>query len=224
MRRRRGPPPPPRGRPRGTDARCAPPGAPAGLPEGRWRMMLVAESHLATRRPPAGANEFAAGKSQSPPSRTRRPGYLRHPKHLRVRNRANHRIRSAMNTIRCDNHTSAAFGDWKVGAGACHVVGIVVQPPPAVWGRWASNASPEGACPPLSPLAEARSNSPLSARNERGGAGGGAPRRRSPDCPKRDRILPFLPLRGGEGPGERGPGRAPVRSPSPILDRCSSPP
>jgi hypothetical protein len=38
--------------------------------------------------PPAGANEFAAGKSQSPPSRTQRPGYLRRPKHLRVRNPA----------------------------------------------------------------------------------------------------------------------------------------
>jgi hypothetical protein len=38
-------------------------------------------------RPSAGANEFAAGKSQSPPSRTRRHGCVRRPTHLRVRNR-----------------------------------------------------------------------------------------------------------------------------------------
>jgi hypothetical protein len=30
--------------------------------------------------PPAGANEFAAGNSQSPPARTRRPGGVRRPK------------------------------------------------------------------------------------------------------------------------------------------------
>jgi hypothetical protein len=41
----------------------------------------------ATCRPPAGANEFAATTSQSPPARTRRPGRVRRPTHLRVRNR-----------------------------------------------------------------------------------------------------------------------------------------
>jgi hypothetical protein len=46
------------------------------------------DSNPATCRPPAGANEFAAGKSQSPPSRTRRTGYIRRSKHLRVRNPA----------------------------------------------------------------------------------------------------------------------------------------
>jgi hypothetical protein len=37
--------------------------------------------------PPAGANKFAAGKAQSPPSWTRRPGHMRHLMRLRVRNR-----------------------------------------------------------------------------------------------------------------------------------------
>jgi hypothetical protein len=35
----------------------------------------------------AGANEFAAGKSQSPPARTRRLGGVRRPRHRPVRNR-----------------------------------------------------------------------------------------------------------------------------------------
>jgi hypothetical protein len=34
----------------------------------------------------------------------------------------------------------------------------------------------------------------------------------TPILPKRDRILPFLPRSGGEGPGERGPRRTPARS------------
>ena len=37
------------------------------------------DSNPATCHPPAGANEFAAGKPQSPPSRTRRPGDMRTP-------------------------------------------------------------------------------------------------------------------------------------------------
>jgi hypothetical protein len=45
------------------------------------------ESKPGTCRPPAGANEFAAGKAQSPPSWTRRPGHMRHLMRLRVRNR-----------------------------------------------------------------------------------------------------------------------------------------
>jgi hypothetical protein len=57
---------------------------------------------------------------------------------------------------------------------------------------------------------------------ERGGRGRGRGRgwglRRAARCrPKRDRILPFLPRSGGEGPGERGPCRAPVRSLSSSL-------
>jgi hypothetical protein len=38
------------------------------------RMDARRESDWATCRPPAGANEFAAGTSRSPPARTRRPG------------------------------------------------------------------------------------------------------------------------------------------------------
>jgi hypothetical protein len=40
-----------------------------------------------TCRPPAGANEFAAGNSQSPPSWTRRPDRVPRSMHRRVRNR-----------------------------------------------------------------------------------------------------------------------------------------
>jgi hypothetical protein len=36
--------------------------------------------------PPQGANKFAAGNTQSPPARTRRPDYMRRSRHLRVRN------------------------------------------------------------------------------------------------------------------------------------------
>jgi ABC-type bacteriocin/lantibiotic exporter with double-glycine peptidase domain len=42
--------------------------------------------YRSTQARPGGANEFAAGNSQSPPSRTRRPGRVRRLKHLRVRN------------------------------------------------------------------------------------------------------------------------------------------
>ena len=56
---------------------------------------------------------------------------------------------------------------------------IEVQPPPGVLGEVASLGEPEGA--------------PADAAWSR---------------PRRDRILPSPPLRGGEGPGERGPRRA----------------
>ena len=45
------------------------------------------ESGRASCGPPARANKFAASTSQSPPSWTRRLGYLRRSTHLRVRNR-----------------------------------------------------------------------------------------------------------------------------------------
>ena len=44
--------------------------------------------------PPAGANEFAAATARSPPARTRRPGRVRHPTHLRVRSRGTPRTPS----------------------------------------------------------------------------------------------------------------------------------
>jgi hypothetical protein len=47
----------------------------------------VCGSDPVTCRLPGGANEFAAGNSQSPPSWTRRPGRVRRPMHRCVRNR-----------------------------------------------------------------------------------------------------------------------------------------
>jgi hypothetical protein len=45
------------------------------------------DDDLTTCSPPAGANEFAAGKSQSPPARTRRHECVRRSRRLRVRSR-----------------------------------------------------------------------------------------------------------------------------------------
>jgi hypothetical protein len=50
-------------------------------------ILIRGTSRPASSRPPAGANEFAAESSQSPPARTRRPGRARHPGPPRVRSR-----------------------------------------------------------------------------------------------------------------------------------------
>jgi hypothetical protein len=76
---------------------------------GEWYPLRIYSGNV---RPPAGANEFAAGKSQSPPARTRRPGGVQRPTHLRVRYR-DYRIRFLICIMRGNNHTKSAFADWR---------------------------------------------------------------------------------------------------------------
>lgn len=74
------------------------------------RMMLVEYLIRATCRPPAGANEFAAGKSQSPPARTRRHAASQAPARPQP---GDHRIRSAMGIIRrTEDVMSACAESW----------------------------------------------------------------------------------------------------------------
>src|SRR5688572_13910133 len=70
-------------------------------------------------------------------------------------------------------------------------------PPQTAWGRENGRN-----------LVAAGSNSPLSARNERGGAGGGAPRGRSPMPAEAESNSPLSPRNEGGGAGGGGPRRA----------------
>ena len=175
MRRRRGPPPPPRGRPRGTDARCAPPGPQPRFRRGNGRVMAPRRGQWPDPSGGAMANEFAATTTRRPPSRT---------------------------------------GGPRGGESACHVAGIVAQPPPAVLGEVVESCEPGGGVPPLS--RSAIGFSPFSRSAGGRGRGRGGPVGRQPDPLRRSSMPPAFVCRSSSLPNTTKGADFSARPPSVI--------
>jgi hypothetical protein len=95
----------------------------------------------ATCGPPAGANGFAATTAQSPPSRTRRPGRVRRPKRLPVRNHESPDSEPRPESSRPQLRTPAPGGAVR-GAGFANLADPIRRSGCGHAGGWGAACSP----------------------------------------------------------------------------------